>query len=70
MIDHFLSLLFRSSLNVFQFSSTEFFLRFSGGFVDLSLRLLRVEDMKWIEFSIFFHFEDVFLDWMVVLLLV
>ena len=38
--------------------------------MDLSLRLLRVEDMKWIEFSIFFHFEDVFLDWMVVLLLV
>ena len=38
--------------------------------MDLSLRLFRVEDMKWIEFSIFFHFEDVFLDWMVVLLLV
>ena len=64
------SFLLRSCLNVFQFSNTEVLLRFSGGLVGLSLRLLRVEDMKWIEFSIFFHFEGALFDWMIDLLLV
>ena len=54
-----LSFLLRSCLNVFQFSKTEVLPRISEGegLVDLSLTLLRVDDIKWIEFSIFFHFE-------------
>ena len=39
--------------------------------MDFSLTLLRVEDMKWIECSIFFHFEGkIFPDWIVGILLV